>query len=74
MDGRINYKKIDINLIHVDDQKIKIILKEFKIFLVEDLESLIEETVGDAPFPDLINQRDDILGKIDQTLYLFSLN
>jgi len=74
MGGRISYKKIDVTLFHVDDQRMKIILKEFKHFLVEDLQSLVEEIVGDAPFPDLTNQRDDILGKIEQTLYLFSLS
>ena len=71
MDGkRIEYDSISINLYSVDDSEIITILKDFKEFLVTDVEKYLKNGMSNT---DLKNIRDEMLTKLNQTLYLFTL-
>ena len=70
MDGkRIDYETISITLYSVNDNEMINILKDFKEFLVSDVEKIVKGMSN----TDLKNIRDEILAQVNQTLYLFSL-
>lgn len=56
-----------IPLYNVDDTSIIIVLREFIVWLTDDLPTLLREKDTD-----LLNIRDEILGDVNQTLYLFT--
>lgn len=71
------YKKIDFNEIKnikfssYNDQNIDTLLLDFKTFLVYDLEQFLDN--GVMLNTDLKNLRDEILSKVNKTIYLFTL-
>jgi DNA-binding ferritin-like protein len=69
-DKRIKFtNKCNIKLINVTDSDGKKILVEFKRWIENDLTTFIRKDETD-----LINIRDEILGDINKTLYLFTLD
>jgi hypothetical protein len=69
----INFSQINnINLSSYNDKTITILLEEFKNFLLYELNIFLEK--NDMFNCDLKNLRDEILGKVNKTLYLFTLN
>lgn len=66
---RIRYKPFKITYREVDEKKIVSLLESFKIFLLTDLDKLLQKMRN----TDLFNIRDEILAEINQTLYLFTL-
>jgi|LauGreDrversion4_2_1035121.scaffolds.fasta_scaffold01891_10 hypothetical protein len=71
------YKKINldqinqIDLSNTNDNNIIILLEDFKSFLLYDLEDFLSN--GLMLNVDLKNLRDEILAKVNKTLYLFTL-
>jgi hypothetical protein len=59
-----------ITLVHQTDSTIRELLEEFKNWLLDDLPYYLNDDTD----TDLKNLRDDIVGDINQTLYLFTLN
>jgi hypothetical protein len=69
----INFSQINnINLSSYNDRTILILLEEFKNFLLYELNIFLDK--NNMVNCDLKNLRDEILGKVNKTLYLFSLN
>jgi len=62
--------KAYIPIFNLDDKKILDYLSDFKEFLLVDL----EEQLDNMKNSDLFNIRDEMLSKINQTLYLFTLD
>ena len=67
---RISYKKIVLRLKSVNDKKINDVLVDFRDYLQVKLE---EELSALTSVSELLNLRDEMLGEVNQTLYLFSL-
>jgi phenylalanine-4-hydroxylase len=71
--GKYERPKFDqdfsIDVVHFSDKNIKDVLKEYSTFLSTEVPKYLHPH-NDT---DLLNIRDDILGKINQTLYLFTL-
>ena len=67
------YDKLDIELYNLDDNGIVICLNDFKSLLVEDLYDWLSNMPSHTN-SDLKNLVDDLMGDINQTLYLFTLN
>ena len=67
---RIKYEKLTINLFPLKDKEMVQLLHNFAIFLEEKVEAFLKK-LGNAT--DLQNIRDEMLGKVDQTIYLFTL-
>jgi len=68
---RISYSKISIKLKKIKDSQIEKVLSDFKDFLVNDVEKYLDES--NMSNTDLKNIRDEMLGLVNQHLYLFSL-
>lgn len=69
----INFSQIsNINVSSYNDKTIIMLLEEFKNFLLYELNIFLEK--NDMLNCDLKNLRDEILGKVNKTLYLFTLN
>jgi hypothetical protein len=69
----INFSQINnIKLTSYNDKTIPILLKKFKDFLLYEMNIFLEK--NDMLNCDLKNLRDEILGKVNKTLYLFTLN
>lgn len=64
-------EKVEIPLQNLDDDKIVSYLSIMKNFLVNDLENYLANKK--MKNTDLLNIRDEMLGLINQTLYLFTL-
>lgn len=70
------YKRVHVStkayipVFNLDDKKILDYLVDFKEFLLVDL----EEHLDNMKNSDLFNIRDEMLSKINQTLYLFTLD
>jgi hypothetical protein len=62
-------EKSVLPIYNLDDSNMLDFLLHFKKFLMEDLERVI----GDGRNTDLLNIRDEMLGLVNQTLYLFTL-
>jgi hypothetical protein len=72
--SRIQYEEIDIKLLSIDDNDIIDVLNSFKDFLVNHLESFLSKNLKGMSNTDLLNKRDEMLGEVNRSLYLFSLN
>jgi DNA-binding ferritin-like protein len=68
--GRIAYKKLSISLRALNEKTVIKTMNVFKLFLVRDVERYLDN--NNMTNTDLINIRDEILGLINQALYLFS--
>jgi hypothetical protein len=69
---KINFDQINhIDLSNTNDNNIIILLEDFKSFLLYDLEEFLNN--GVMLNVDLKNLRDEILAKVNKTLYLFTL-
>lgn len=69
---KINFDEIkNINLSNYQDANIETLLLDFKTFLLYDLEDFLDK--GVMLNTDLKNLRDEILSKVNKTLYLFTL-
>lgn len=68
---RINFTtELSLKLENQDDDSIIELLNDFKNWLIEKLPSYLQPNPKHS---DLLNIRDEILGHINQTLYLFTL-
>ena len=67
---RITYEQITIKLFPLEDQEMVELLHNFAIFLEEKVEAFLKK-LGKST--DLQNIRDEMVGKVNQTKYLFSL-
>jgi hypothetical protein len=70
-DRRISYDNIKLKLKNYKDDEIENVLVHFKEFLVNDVETYLDEM--NMSNTDLKNIRDEMLGLVNQSLYLFSL-
>lgn len=59
-----------LSIKNLDDEDIISYLFNFKGFLMEDLEEILDDGMKNT---DLLNIRDEILGLVNHTLYLFTL-
>ena len=67
---RPNFKdEFSIDVVQFSDKSIVQLLKEYSTFLNKEVPKHLDPQAD----TDLFNIRDDILGKINQTLYLFTL-
>ena len=62
-------KKSMVFTVETDNSIVKL-LQNFKVWLSNTLPKLLNPSVSNT---DLLNIRDDILGEVNKTLYLFSL-
>ena len=69
--GTVSYKKALIKLRSTSDSVIVEDMNKFKIFLTRDVESFLNRF--SHANNDLKNIRDEMLGSINQSLYLFTL-
>ena len=60
-----------IKLHNIDDEDIVMYLYNFKGFLMEDIPQILNDGMQNT---DLLNIRDELVGEVNQTLYLFTLN
>jgi hypothetical protein len=67
------YDKIDIELYNLDDNGIVVCLNDFKSLLAEDLYDWLSSMPRHTN-SDLKNLVDDLMGDVNQTLYLFTLH
>ena len=67
---RIEYKNLSFSLSNLSDKDAPLLLHDFTQFLENDLNRFLEK-VNDT---DLKNIRDEMIGNINQALYLFSLS
>lgn len=67
---RITYEQITIKLFPLKDEEMVELLHNFAIFLEEKVEAFLKK-LGNST--DLQNIRDEMVGKVNQTKYLFSL-
>lgn len=70
-DYRIEYQSIKVKYNKLDDEEIIEVLKNFKDFLVNEVESYLNDM--EMKNTDLKNIRDEMLNNVNRTLYLFSL-
>lgn len=69
---KVNFDEIkQIDFLSHDDKNIEMMLVNFKSFLLYDLEDFLNQ--GVMLNSDLKNLRDEILSKVNKTLYLFTL-
>jgi len=61
-----------IDVVDINDRTIIKAMDQFKSWLVEDLPFCIESVLGKQS-SDLLNIRDEILGDINRSIYLFTL-
>jgi len=61
-------KGLHLEIIELDEKTVVTLLNDFESFLKNELPSYLHESDTD-----LLNIRDEILGKLDQTKYLFTL-
>lgn len=66
------YDKLDIELYNLNDEGIVVCLNDFKSMLVEDLYSWLSNMPHHTN-SDLKNLIDDLMGDVNKTLYLFTL-
>ena len=67
-----DYKRIDIELYNLNDEGIIICLNDFKSMLVDDLYNWLSNMPHHTN-SDLKNLVDDLMGDVNKTLYLFTL-
>ena len=68
---RITYDQITVKLFPLQDDEMVELLTNFAVFLEEKVEAFLKK-VGNSS--DLNNIRDEMVGKVNQTKYLFSLD
>ena len=68
---RITYDQITVKLFKLQDDEMVELLTNFAVFLEEKVEAFLKK-VGNSS--DLKNIRDEMVGKVNQTKYLFSLD
>ena len=68
---RITYDQITVKLFPLQDDEMVELLTNFAVFLEEKVEAFLKK-VGNSS--DLKNIRDEMVGKVNQTKYLFSLD
>lgn len=59
-----------LELFNLDEEDVISFLSEFKAFLVDEIPKLLDKEMKNY---DLLNIRDELLGLVNKTLYLFSL-
>ena len=67
---RIMYDQITVKLFPLQDEEMVELLTNFAVFLEEKVEAYLKK-VGNSS--DLKNIRDEMVGKVNQTKYLFTL-
>lgn len=67
---RITYDQITIKLFPLQDEEMVELLTNFAVFLEEKVEAYLKK-LGNSS--DLKNIRDEMVGKVNQTKYLFTL-
>ena len=70
-DYRIEYQSIKVKYNKLDDEDIIEVLRNFKDFLVNEVESYLNGM--EMKNTDLKNIRDEMLNNVNRTIYLFSL-
>jgi hypothetical protein len=68
---RVSLNTDNLTIHMLNDDSAEEYLKDFKKFLMIDLEDILEKT--NMRNTDLLNIRDEMMGVVNQTLYLFSL-
>ena len=68
---RITYDQITVKIFPLQDDEMVELLTNFAVFLEEKVEAFLKK-VGNSS--DLKNIRDEMVGKVNQTKYLFSLD